>query len=92
MYFPTGLKIRGACFLDLGDGENVPFIILTSNNESAMELKKLSQCPGRAYADTQMFLIIANVLKVFTIGPPAGNPMFRPEDVKYGSGVVRSDQ
>ena len=64
-------------------------IVLTSNNDVVLELEKCRQCPGRAYADAQIFLVIANVLKLFTIGPPAGNPTFRPEDIKYRSDIVR---
>jgi len=66
------------------------FIVVTSN-EVTLELE-LRQFPGRAFAEAQLFVMIANVLKLFTIRPPAGNLAFSPEDLKYCSGIIRLDQ
>ena len=48
-----------------------------------------SQCPGKAFADAQVFLVVANLLRLFNIGPPANNPGLKAEDVKYRSGLIR---
>src|ERR1700761_8979184 len=48
-----------------------------------------SQCPGKAFADSQVFLVAANLLKLFNIGPPANNLGLKSEDVKYRSGLIR---
>ena len=53
---------------------------------------KYSQCPGKALADSHLFIVMANLLKFFEIKLPNGMTASDMANVKYTSGLVRSDE
>lgn len=51
---------------------------------------RVSQCPGRAFAESQLFFTMALILKVFNVLPPLdaeGREIMQPD--AYRSGIVR---
>lgn len=50
----------------------------------------MRRCPGEDLADMGMFLILANVLKTFSLKPPAGDNGKIGTQYQAGTGVLRN--